>query len=59
MNDNISESESEQVDDGNDVHFFEGAEKLLEIVFENNTSGTGDLRKIPRYGFVKEISPEG
>ncbi|XP_041449665.1 S-adenosylmethionine decarboxylase proenzyme isoform X5 [Drosophila obscura] len=33
---------------GNEEHFFEGAEKLLEIWFEETSNSNNDLRNITR-----------
>ncbi|XP_055539392.1 S-adenosylmethionine decarboxylase proenzyme isoform X1 [Wyeomyia smithii] len=48
-NEDLSSSNSSSSSSREDMHFFEGVEKLLEIWFESNSSDkNADLRKIPR-----------
>ncbi|XP_062534525.1 S-adenosylmethionine decarboxylase proenzyme-like isoform X1 [Armigeres subalbatus] len=48
-NEDLSNSLSSSSSSSEDMHFFEGVEKLLEIWFEPNPSNkNADLRKIPR-----------
>lgn len=46
LNENIANVDGDLGDKGDEKHFFEGVEKLLEIWFEPRKDA--DLRKVPR-----------